>query len=94
MAKRKDELTTAEALNLIEQLADLKCKRIVVSGSEPFMRKDWSILAQRIVDLGITCDFISNGTIINDDIIDVLQNIGINYLMFSLDGATAKTHDF
>ncbi len=92
--KRPNELTTQEALSLIEQLADLKCKRVILSGGEPFMRKDWSILAQRLVDLGVKCDIISNGTIINDDIIDILERIGVNYLMFSLDGATAKTHDY
>ncbi len=91
---RPKELTTAEALNLIEQLADLGCKRVTLSGGEPFMRKDWSILAHRIVYLGMKCDFISNGFIVNDDIIDTLKAIGINYLGFSLDGSNAKTHDY
>ena len=38
--KRPKELSTDEALNLIEQLADLGCSRVVLSGGEPFMRKD------------------------------------------------------
>ena len=92
--KRPNELSTQEALSLAEQLADLNCKRVILSGGEPFMRKDWSIIAQRLVDLGVETNIISNATIINDDIIDILERIGIRYLMFSLDGATAKTHDY
>lgn len=92
--KRPNELSTAEALNLIEQLADLGCKRVVLSGGEPFMRKDWSVLAHRIVTLGMACHYISNGYIINDDIIDVLEQLGTKYLGFSLDGAKAETHDY
>ena len=92
--KRPSELSTSEALNLIEQLSDIGCKRVVLSGGEPFMRKDWSILAHRIVKLGMTCHYISNGYIINDDIIDVLEELGTKYLGFSLDGAKSKTHDY
>lgn len=92
--QRPQELTTGEALHLIEQLADLGCERIVLSGGEPFMRKDWPALAQRIINLGMKCNMISNGFIVNEDIIDILKASGINYLGFSMDGATAKTHDF
>lgn len=92
--KRPQELSTGEAFSLIEQLADLGCERIVLSGGEPFMRKDWSALAQRIISFGMTCNAISNGVIVNDDIIDLMQEVGMNYLGFSLDGATAKTHDY
>lgn len=92
--KRPQELSTEEAFDLIEQLADLGCKRIVLSGGEPFMRKDWSALAHRIVYMGMTCNLISNGFIVNDDTIDLLKAAGVTYLGFSLDGATAKTHDY
>ena len=92
--KRPKELSTEEALGLIEQLADLGCKRVVLSGGEPFMRKDWSVLAHRIVTLGMTCQYISNGYMVNDDILDVLEQLGTKYVGFSLDGSNAKTHDF
>ena len=92
--KRPKELTTGEALDLIEQLADLGCERVVLSGGEPFMRKDWPALAQRITHFGITCNAISNGFIVNDDVIDLLKESGISYLGFSLDGANAETHDY
>ncbi|MBR6162327.1 radical SAM protein [bacterium] len=91
--KRPKELSTEEALGLIEQLADLGCQRVVLSGGEPFMRKDWSVLAHRIVTLGMSCHYISNGYIVNDEILDVMEQIGTKYIGFSLDGSNAKTHD-
>jgi len=91
---RSNELTTEEALDLIEQLADLGCKRIVLSGGEPFLRKDWATLSIRIRDLGMNVSYISNGYVINEDIIDLLKLIQPVGISFSLDGGCAKTHDY
>lgn len=91
---RKDELTTDEALDLIEQLADLGCRRVVLSGGEPFLRKDWAVLALRIRDLGMNVTFISNGYVVNNDIVDILKNINPSGVGFSLDGGCAETHDY
>ena len=91
---RNNELSTDEALNLIEQLSDLGCKRVVLSGGEPFLRKDWATLALRVRDLGMNVSFISNGYVVNDDIIDILKVIQPNGISFSLDGGCAETHDY
>jgi len=93
MHSDESDLTTQEGLSLIEQLHELGCKNVVLSGGEPFLRKDWSIFAQKIQSLGMGLHFMTNGTVINDDDFDILmnlQNIGIS---FSLDGAVAETHD-
>lgn len=92
--KRNNELSTDEALDLIEQLADLGCKRVVLSGGEPFLRKDWATLALRIRDLGMNVSFISNGYIVNKDIIDIIKVIQPVGISFSLDGGCAETHDY
>lgn len=92
--KRNNELTTDEALDLIEQLADLGCKRVVLSGGEPFLRPDWAVLALRIRDLGMDLSFISNGYIVDDDLIDVLKVLGPNSVGISVDGCCAATHDY
>jgi len=91
---RKNELTTDEALDLIEQLADIGCRRIVLSGGEPFLRKDWATLSMRIRDLGMSVSYISNGYVINDDIVDLLKLIEPVGISFSLDGGCAETHDY
>lgn len=91
---RPNELTTGEAFSLIEQLAELGCQRVVLSGGEPYMRKDWSALAQKVKQLGMECGIISNGYLISQDVIDVLKALKIDTLGFSLDASCAKTHDY
>jgi len=92
--KRINELSTDEALDLIEQLADIGCKRVVLSGGEPFLRKDWAVLALRIRDLGMNVTFISNGYVVNDDTVDLLKVINPSGVGISLDGGCAETHDY
>lgn len=92
--KRPKELTTAEALDLIEQLADINCGRVVLSGGEPFLRKDWATLAMRATDLGMLVSFISNGYVVNEDVVDVLRVIQPAGISFSLDGGCEETHDY
>ncbi len=43
--RRPDELTTEEALNLIDELAELGSEAITISGGEPLLRDDWPLLA-------------------------------------------------
>ena len=91
---RENELSTYEALDLIEQLADINCRRIVLSGGEPFLRKDWATLALRIKDLGMEVSLISNGYMVNEDIVDLLKIIEPSGVGFSLDGGCEETHDY
>lgn len=91
---RCNELSTDEALDLIEQLADLGCRRVVLSGGEPFLRKDWAVLANRINDLGMGVAFVSNGYVVDDDIVDLLKLIRPVGISFSLDGGCEETHDY
>ena len=44
-----EELTTAEALSVIDQLADVGLLVLAFSGGEPLMRKDWSVLVAHAV---------------------------------------------
>ena len=89
-----EEFCTHEGLILIEQLADLGCKDIVLSGGEPFIRNDWVILSQKIISLGMGLHIMTNGTLLDDDDFDILRNLEVSSLSFSLDGANPETHDY
>lgn len=93
-SREPDAFSTEEGLILIEQLAELGCNDLVLSGGEPFIRKDWAILAQKVRALGMGLHFMTNGLLINDDVINILKNLGISSVSFSLDGASPETHDF
>lgn len=92
-SNQSDEFSTEEGLKIIEQLAELGCQTVVLSGGEPFIRKDWPIFAHKIQSMGMSLYFMTNGAIINDDDFDILKNLQNISLSFSLDGAVAETHD-
>jgi radical SAM protein with 4Fe4S-binding SPASM domain len=91
--KREAELTTGEALDLIHQLNELGTKRVVLSGGEPFIRKDWETLATEVARLGMTPCFISNGFLVNDAVAAKIKKLGSDaYIGISIDG-TEPVHD-
>jgi len=91
--KRPNELTTQEALDLIDELADLGTTEITLSGGEPLLRKDWRQLAERIVQRGINCLMITNGYAVTEEIAKDFKRLGFNNVGVSLDG-TEKTHNY
>ena len=50
---RPDELTTAEALDLVDQLADLGVIEVVLIGGESYLRADWLDIVARIAERGM-----------------------------------------
>lgn len=64
----EQELTTQEALGLIEQLAGLGCQSVCVQGGPITLRRDWEILATALVSHGINLALISNGCGIKENL--------------------------
>jgi radical SAM protein with 4Fe4S-binding SPASM domain len=88
-----DELTTEEALDLADQIADLGLTWITLSGGEPFIRKDWHLIAKRLSDKGVIPNIISNGWLVTDDIISKIKESKVGTVAISLDGLK-ETHDY
>ncbi len=88
---RKNELTTEEALGLIDDLVSLDCEAITFSGGEPFMRKDWPLLAESLLRAGVRIEAITNGLCVSEQA-DAIANAGFHNVTFSVDG-TAETFD-
>jgi len=91
---RPDELTTKEGIQLCKDLAEINSQEVCLMGGEPFLRKDWHIIAKEIKDQNMKLLFISNGFNINREIISKLVKLEPHAVSTSLDGATAKTHDY
>jgi len=83
---RSDEMSLPQCLKLAEQLAELKCKYMTLSGGEPLLRRDWPLIAEKCVELGITTGMISNGTLWNKNIVSTIKTIGLESVAFSVDG--------
>jgi len=92
-ATRPNELTTKEALDLCDQLHDLKVKNVNLTGGEPILRKDWIQIATKIRSLGMNISILSNGLAIDETRVALFKKLHIYAVAISLDGATPETHD-
>ena len=90
---REEELTTAEALDVVDQLADAGVTALAFSGGEPLTRKDFFTVAGHAVDRGRYVSVATNGTLLTREMARKLKQAKIHYVEISIDGATAKTHD-
>ncbi|MFH1616217.1 MAG: radical SAM protein [Planctomycetota bacterium] len=92
------DLSTTQARNLIEQLAELgKFQQfmpvLVFSGGEPFCRNDLFDLIGSAALLGISSAVATNGTMVDTDIAKKLRNSGVTRVSVSLDAAKPEIHD-
>jgi mycofactocin radical SAM maturase len=90
--KRAGELSTEQALKVIDQLAAEKVFQFNIGGGEPFMRPDFLDLMDHAHDKGIVTCISTNGTLINEDIARRLDH-PLVYIQVSLDGASEKAND-
>jgi len=90
---RPDELSTSEALALIDELAELGCEYLTLSGGEPLLRKDWRQLARRTKEDGMKAFLISNGYIVDQKLVDEFKDIDFDNIGISFDG-TEETHNY
>ena len=92
------DLSTSQAKELIEQLADLGKRQpfmpiLVFSGGEPLCREDLFELIGRAKSLGIVPALATNGTLIDATVAKMIKDNAIARVAVSLDGATADVHD-
>lgn len=92
--KSSGELRTAEACEVIEQIAALAPgAMLVLSGGEPLMRKDLPELVRRSAQLGLMPVIGSNGIMLDGKRAAGLRALGAAGVGISLDSATAGFHD-
>ncbi|MDX9721353.1 MAG: radical SAM protein, partial [Myxococcota bacterium] len=58
---RPDELNTAEALSICDQLAQLGTSQVTLAGGEPTLRPDWAEIVARLRGHGVRVSILSNG---------------------------------
>jgi len=91
--RRSDELDTAEALRVVEELADAGVEMLVLTGGEPLLRPDLEELARRASARGILVVLGSNGVLLDEARAHRLAAAGIRGVALSLDATEAARHD-
>jgi len=81
-----DELTTAQAKQLLRGLAEANCPVVLFSGGEPLLRSDLVELLVEAKQAGLRTVISTNGTLIDSDTAKKLAEVGLSYAGISLDG--------
>ena len=89
---RPDELTTAECLDLVQQMAELGVSEVTLIGGEAYLRDDWTEIARAVVQAGMTCTVTTGGRGLTAERVAAAVAAGVRTFSVSIDGLEA-THD-
>lgn len=90
---RRKDLTTTQALTVIDRLAEAGITYIVFSGGEPMLRKDLFELMAHCGEYGIQIGMRTNGTLITPENAAALADLRLQVAGISLDGASPTIHN-
>lgn len=91
--EKRQELSTEEIKNILDQLADAGALYLTLSGGEVFTRPDFFEIAGHAREKHFAITIFTNGTLITEEIVEEISvlcplNVGI-----SIHGAFPETHD-
>ena len=94
MTQHPNELTTTEGKFLIDQVKAMGTPIMIFSGGDPLNRKDLEELIRYGKSAGLRIGTIPAATpALTRERLASLQKAGVDQIAFSLDGATAASHD-
>ena len=94
-ARSEDELSTAQARKLIEEIKKAGFQIMIFSGGEPLMRSDLFELASFATGLGLRAVMGTNGSLITAEVARQIKEAGFMAAGVSLDSLDpAKNNDF
>ena len=86
---KEKELTTEEAIRMIDEMAGMGCQRMGITGGEPLLRKDIGEVIEHSKEKGIFTGLVTNGSLVPKRIDEI---DGLDLLQVSLDGPE-EIHD-
>ena len=89
----RTELTTAEILRIMDEIADAGCLELTLTGGEPFSRPDFFEIYAHAKSKGFLVTIFSNATLITKRIADRLAALPPFRIEISLHGITKDTFE-
>ncbi|MCB9677773.1 MAG: radical SAM protein [Alphaproteobacteria bacterium] len=90
---RSGELTTAEVLAILDDLAVLGCQKVHYTGGELFLRKDAVQLVAAAAERGMRTNLTTNGTALDKARLKDLLRVPVRSVTLSLDSPVNHVHD-
>ncbi len=88
-----NQLTTTEALEMVDQISAF-CKPVfIISGGDPLLREDIFEVAKYASDSGLRVVMSPSGSNITSECIKKMRGSGVKMISLSLDGSNAEVHD-
>jgi heme b synthase len=87
------ELSTANCLELLEEIREVGTPIVILTGGEPLLREDVFDLSQKGTDLGLRMVLATNGTLLRPELVERMKDSGIKRVSISLDGVDERQHD-
>lgn len=75
--RRTDDLSTAPILKILDEIAALGTKILMMPGGEPLLRKDLDIVVEHAAKLGLEVYLASNGTLVTKERAERLKELGM-----------------
>jgi AdoMet-dependent heme synthase len=92
--RHPDELSTAESLELLQQIRALGDPLMVFTGGDPLKRPDLFELLKASTSLGLRTTVTPSATpLLTEDAVERFKTCGVARMAISLDGPDAVTHD-
>lgn len=87
------ELSTREALSVVDQAAQAGTELLILSGGEPLMRRDVLQIAGYATSRGITVVLGTNGLLLRENTVRRFKTAGIQGVGISVDSLDTSKHD-
>lgn len=93
---KERELSDERLLELIDEAVEMDVEKILLTGGgEPFIRKGLTLkMMEKIKSSQIFGNLNTNGTLLTDEDVKKIVEMGWDLMMFSIDSPNAKVHDF
>jgi len=87
------ELSNKQWLAIIDEITQAGCLYLLITGGEPLLRRDFRDIYTHAVENGMLISLFTNGTLISEPVLDLLQELPPRDIEISLYGATAQTYE-
>lgn len=90
---RKNELNTAEWIDVMQQARRLGAVQLGLSGGEPLLRTDLEVLIVEARSLGFYINLITSAVGLTSEKVKILNQAGLDHIQISFQGSDAKTNN-